>query len=518
MRLSSTVSVPVLCCTLAAAIFATRPATAIEFPFDAVVNVDDALVWSGTSGKTQDYSTMELRRGDRVRVLHQEFGGWYKITPPEGSFSWVREDKIDRTGQQGLVKEDTMGIIGSETGTPQFEVRNLLRSGEVVEILSQAETLERGPRSTPMLRIKPPRGEFRFIRQRDLVPADQFVASRDVGATGESSIAEVSISPFEKKESSLFENSDPVKPDLFGKTEKSTATPVIAADPMPGELPGGANFELTRTAPLDASAPGTLPGSADEGISMKKFGFEAPSLADPATSQLSNVEKKKVEAAWAQLKQLDREFQTMRKLPVTDWNFASLKRGYESLQKTPDSFVRRQIERRLAGLNRYETVYQEVAEVQSLFRRTEEKDEKLRQSYLAQRQSAATEPTRTTVRAPAVIPATPDSGGPIQRPTSPPAAGSRSPFGTPSVGQTVQKPRFDGAGIIQRARTPRGGAHHVLLDLDGRVLTYLQGSPGINLDFNIGQSMGLFGPRQHRRDLGADFMVVRRMMRVRLLP
>ena len=58
----------------------------------------------------------------------------------------------------------------------------------------------------------------------------------------------------------------------------------------------------------------------------------------------------------------------------------------------------------------------------------------------------------------------------------------------------------------------------MLLGLDGRILTYLQGSPGINLDYYIGQPMGLFGPRQHRRDLGADYMVVRRMMRVRLLP
>lgn len=510
MRLSSTVSALVFCCTLASALLASRPAAAIEFPFDAVVNTDEALVWSGTSGKTQDYSTMKLRRGDRVRVLHQEFGGWYKIAPPEGSFSWVREDKIDRTGQQGLVKEDTMDVIGSETGAPQFEVRNLLRSGEVVEILSQAETLERGPRSTPMLRIKPPRGEFRFIRQRDLVPASEFVASSEVGSTGESSIAEGSISPFEK--------SEPVKPDPFGKTEKPMATPVIAGDPMPGELPGGANFELTRTIPLETSPSGTLPGSADEGISMKKFGFEAPSLADPAASQLSDTEKKQVEAAWAELKQLDSEFQAMRKQPVTDWNLASLKRGYESLQKTPDSFVKRQVERRLAGLKRYETVYQEVAEVQDLFRRTEEKDEQLRQSYLVRRQSVVTEPTRTTVRAPAAIQATPTPGGPIQRPTPPRATGSRSPFGTPIVRQPAQKPRFDGAGIIQRARTPRGGARHVLLGLDGRILTYLQGSPGINLDYYIGQSMGLFGPRQHRRDLGADFMVVRRMMRVRLLP
>lgn len=509
MRLSSTVSAFIFCCTLTSAMLVARPAAAIEFPFDAIVNSDEVLIWSGTSGKTEDYVTMKLQRGDKVRVLHQEFGGWYKIAPPEGSFNWVRDDKIDRTGQQGVVQEDTMDVIGSETVTPQFEVRNLLRAGEVVEILSKAEQLERGPGSARMLRIRPPRGEFRFIRQRDLVPADSFIASPEVGSTTESSVAENAINPFAESQPSPFE-----KPDPFGKTEKpATATPVIAGDPMPGELPGGASFDLTRTTPPEAAAKaGSLPGSAAEGISMKKFGFEAPALADPTATQLTDAEKKQVEAAWAELKQLDQEFQAMRKQPVTEWNLTSLKRGYESLQKTPDSFVRRQVERRLAGLQRYETVYQEVAEVQDLFRRTEEKDEQLRQSYLASRQSIATEPSRTTVRR------TPAAE--IQQPAPPAARTQATPpsFGTPIVRQPAQKPRFDGAGIIQRARSPRGGARHVLLSLDGRVLTYLQGSPGINLDYYIGQPMGLTGPRQFRRDLGADFMVVRRMMRVRLLP
>ncbi|MBC8288894.1 MAG: hypothetical protein H8E37_01120, partial [Planctomycetes bacterium] len=58
MRLSSTVSAFIFCCTLTSAMLVARPAAAIEFPFDAIVNSDEVLIWSGTSGKTEDYVTM----------------------------------------------------------------------------------------------------------------------------------------------------------------------------------------------------------------------------------------------------------------------------------------------------------------------------------------------------------------------------------------------------------------------------------------------------------------------------
>lgn len=522
MRRSSTI--PAV--TFAFLVLLSRSAFAVEFPFDAIINIDEALVWSGTGGKETDYATMKLRRGDKVRVLHQEFGGWYKIAPPEGSFSWIRDDLIERTGDRGVVTKDTMDIIGSEIGTPQFEVRNLLRQGEVVEILSRPEELERGPRSTPMLRVKPPRGEFRFIRQRDLVPASEFVAEPAAGSAASSPSGSLAgtaprdeINPFAAS-----------TPDPFKELgEATTSKPVVAGEPdLPGQLPGGANFELARTAPSEAASGTTgsrsLPGSAAEGISMKEFGFAPPGLADPTVAQMTDEEKKQIEAAWDELKTLDAQFQDMRQKPVIQWQIPELKRRYEALQKIPDSFVRRQVERRLAGLQRYEQVYQEIAEVQELLRRTEEKDEQIRQSYLRSRQSVAMQqPVTTTVRPgpaqPPVDPFTsnPQSGfaaSPQPLPGPQPQPGTSAPI----VRQPAQPSRFDGAGIIQRAASARGDARHVLLGLDGRILAYLQGAPGINLDRFLGQSMGLSGPRQFRRDLNTDFMVVRQLTPVRLQP
>jgi hypothetical protein len=533
MRYSSTISGFVFALAL---VLSSRHAEAIEFPFDAIVNVDEALVRSGTGGDDADYTTIKLRRGDKIKVLHQEFGGWYKIAPPEGSFSWVREDLIKREGELGVVEQDTMDIIGSETGTPTFEVRNLLRKGEVVEVLTKAENLERGPRSTPMLRIRPPRGEFRFIRQRDIVPASESVEP-ELASTGTASAKELRAGKPGELEQEQFDpfasSKTPAKKTTQPATNGFVPTPVTAGEPgSPNQLPGGANFELARTVPRDegsANSPGgRLPESASQGISMTDLGFQAPGLADPNYAALSDSEKKQIESAWDELKRLDKQFRAMRQKPVAQWKLPELRRRYEALQKTPDSHIRRQVEARLAGLVRYESVYQEVADVQNILRRTEERDEQIRQSFLSSRQSVSMQkPVRTMVRPSGAIP----PGWPAVNPpgfAAAPPATSRTqpqpsvlpPVGVPPIVRQPawQQPRFDGAGIIQRATSVRGGARHVLLAPDGRLLAYLQASPGINLDRFLGQSMGLIGPRQFRRDLNTDFLVVRQLTPVRLRP
>lgn len=79
--------------------------------------------------------------------------------------------------------------------------------------------------------------------------------------------------------------------------------------------------------------------------------------------------------------------------------------------------------------------------------------------------------------------------------------------------------RFDGAGIIRRvvARAP-GMPQHALVAPNGRILAYLQPVPGLPLDKYVGRSMGVYGQRFRRQDLRNDFIQVRAMMPVRLLP
>ena len=72
---------------------------------------------------------------------------------------------------------------------------------------------------------------------------------------------------------------------------------------------------------------------------------------------------------------------------------------------------------------------------------------------------------------------------------------------------------------MQRSALSRPGfPSHVLLAPDGRVLSYLQAGPGINLDQHIGTSVGITGARGFRPELNADLMIVRGLTSVRLQP
>src|SRR5690606_21211739 len=103
--------------------------------------------------------------------------------------------------------------------------------------------------------------------------------------------------------------------------------------------------------------------------------------------------------------------------------------------------------------------------------------------------------------------------------TPQPAATQPSPSqpGASQPGPASRSPRFDGAGIIERAATTYPGApRHVLLAPDGRILAYLQAAPGVNLDLYRGRAMGVAGQRWFRPDLQSDFIVVRGLAPVRL--
>ena len=78
-------------------------------------------------------------------------------------------------------------------------------------------------------------------------------------------------------------------------------------------------------------------------------------------------------------------------------------------------------------------------------------------------------------------------------------------------------PAFDGAGIVQKmAKTFPGGPQFVLIAPDGRMLSFLTPSPGVDLNRHIGRSMGIIGQRVHRNDWNADTITVQSLQPVQL--
>jgi hypothetical protein len=478
-------------CSLLVPCAISAPAMADE-SFKAIVNSDTAFVHSGPDAKDY-YATVQLKRGDKVEVVREDFGGWYMIKPPANSFSWIRSDFVDRTGKQGVVNVDNaVDRIGSTVHDGDPFVVHRLSQGATVKIISEESRIDKSSGvAIKMLKIKPPNGEFRYINKRDVVAASQFAEQPDILPDGPDRQGTISLT------------------DPKGVTQ---ITPDPFADPTQNDkkndLTNGPSIPLAEpTARNDSNIPGSLanrlPGSASEGVKMPAPSFDLP---QPLTLTPSGqpTETRKSKDAWAVLEVIDERFRQMIKQPVSRWNISTVRQEYSGLEtKQTSRSLSQQIKLRLEAVDRYQRLSDEYADVRRIISETERRDEQIRKSFLTRQQTVSMENTpRTRV----VRPTTPTVAPPRTQPPAP----TQPNRGAPSNVRRPADRRFDGAGIIRRVGRA-GLPAHALVAPNGRLLAYLQGAPGIDLDRYVGRAFGLNGPRGFRADLNADFIDVRRM-------
>jgi hypothetical protein len=511
------------------ALFAT-PIAAREVPFDAIVTKDDSLVRSG-AGEKDYYPTQKLARGAKVRVIREGYGGWYMIQPPAGSHSWIRAKFVKRRGtNKGTITENTVDRIGSLLDRSNLSIIHKVMEGEVVTILGKA-TMRSANGPIEMLKIAPPRGEYRYINRRDVTPADEYqsrpsllASSKTNGRATSGPSTSAQESPFSDSSSSARTTGPFGNPISTGSLSSSSTGPSGSSPASPSV--GDNAFDLKQSLADSGSTnkassspgfqtlsmlPDRLPGSARQGISMPGVSFEAPQPLGQAA--IPEKDRAEIEQAWQNVMQTDGQFRQMLKRPVSQWNLASLKTVYQqSAAKLTSPSLKRQVENRIAAVDRYQKLYADQIAIEQILSQTETRDAEIRQSYIAKWHSVSTtNPPTTRILKPTAVP---------NRPFTPTLAAPTpaSPnVGTPSLaGQT---PKFAGAGVVQRSALSRPGIpSHVLLAPDGRVLSYLQAGPGINLDQHIGKSVGITGARGFRRELNADLMIVRGLTLVKLQP
>ncbi len=492
---------------LVAAVLSAAPAVARDVPFDAIVSSNDALVRSG-AGDKDFYPTQKLVQGAKVRVVREGYGGWLMIEPPEGSHSWIRAEFVKRRGaDKGIVTENTVDRIGSLLDRSNLSIIHKVVEGEVVTILGTA-TMRSGDKPIEMLKIAPPRGEYRYINRRDVTPADEYQGRPDLLASSQAS-----------GRASNGLGDSPATTGPFGAPISTDPSATASSGSSGKPAVGGKAFDLQQSVAGSAGAgsaspgfqtlsklPDQLPGSARQGIAMPGVGFEAPEPLGQAA--IPEEDRAEVEQAWQNVMQTDGQFRQMIKRPVSQWNLASLRQVYQqSAEKLENPSLKRQVESRIAAVDRYQKVYADQIAIEQILSQTETRDAQIRQSYIAKWHSVSTtNPPTTRILKPTAIPSRPSPPTPA---TS--SAASPAPTGPPA--------KFAGAGVVQRSALSRPGfPSHVLLAPDGRVLSYLQAGPGINLDQHIGTSVGITGARGFRPELNADLMIVRGLTPVRLQP
>src|SRR5262245_10362839 len=98
-------ALPLFLCALTAA--------AADFPYTAYVATDKAEVVAGPGHRF--YATERLARASQVEIYREEPSGWLAIRPPEGSFSWIPADFVERLDEKdlGRVKQTSGAWVGT---------------------------------------------------------------------------------------------------------------------------------------------------------------------------------------------------------------------------------------------------------------------------------------------------------------------------------------------------------------------------------------------------------------------
>ncbi len=332
-----------LACALLISSGAVASAAEHQFPYEAVVVGDDVVARSGP-GKNY-YATSRLVRETRVTVHRHDPGGWFMITPPPGSISWIEAALVERQGARGIVNvpPDEQGRpgqavvrIGSTLSDDHGYTGRRLNNGDEVEILGEATlAMPQGP--VRMLQITPPLREYRWVKGDFVVPAD----------AGQRQLAD----------------NDPYA--VPSRHRGSDAAVAIANQELPS-LP----------------APSSL--SAKAAPKAKKATEET---AETSPEVLATHSQR------MQLLEIDNRYADMMSLDISQWRLGDLRMAYENLRGQVDPGLASKIDVRLAALAEREKLYSNYAQFTNLAAVTEQRDAEL--LGMAPPQTVASAPATT---------------------------------------------------------------------------------------------------------------------------
>lgn len=110
------------------------------------------------------YPTSLLAPGSTVTVTGQRQGDWYKIVPPDGSFSWIPTEAVEeKSDGTGVVAKDGVQVrVGSSFNKDHYVYQVTLNTGDVVQILDRGFLADEGGIGE-WYRIVPPAREVRYV-------------------------------------------------------------------------------------------------------------------------------------------------------------------------------------------------------------------------------------------------------------------------------------------------------------------------------------------------------------------
>lgn len=435
-----------------------------KFPYEAIVEVDGEYIRSGPGPSF--YPTDKMRKGSKVTVHRHDPGGWCMISPPAGSFSWIKAEHVQRSGESnGVLKANNVVVhVGSSLSSDEFTtIQGNLSRGDAVQILGEKNfPFDDGQKL--MYKISPIRREWRWIQRKSIVAAD-----------------EIQNSPFPGESTPRKKPSGPVA-DQIELDPDAFAQPISTGETVTG------------------------PGSSSPRNSAPKVGGNQ-NAGDSEVSDFAD-----------RLDAIDRQFREMiKQQEPASWNLKDIERQYAQLDNdATQPSQSKTIALRLDAVSRYEKVQNDYLNFLKVSEEAKQRDAELAALQRDAEQRAAgggaSPPTATP---------NPIAPQPRPQPNPQPANGD----GVGSAGGNIpaggaappNAPKFAGAGmVVPMAQTFPGGPQFALVASGGKLLAYLIPSTGVDLKRAANQSMGIIGDRSFRQDWGADVIMVRGLQPVQL--
>ncbi len=458
-------------------------------PYKAYVVSDGVYVRSGP-GKNY-YPTMKLPLGAEVEVYRHDPGGWYAIRPPKESFTWVSAKYVE-VGDDGLgtiTGDQVAARVGSTFSDIRDVIQVRLHEGEIVEILGEKQ-FTGSSEAGRWYRVAPPAGEFRWVFGRMVDP--DYMTSGVREAKGGASPLLVpprpSIRPEPEAASAIEEPArleelnvpeEPVQeaqyvviePPVLDLSEEKIGRPAeelkpaarqadwVAADGGPSQVSAPKPLRPERVAGYERPArPETK--DSDPAPAKKSLGYVSPRIPElnepeEEAAQTPVVDRPLLPFGEA-LERLEFELAQMLAEEPTVWSFTELEIQAQSLLERADTALERGkvrlLLRKIAQSNDVKRRYAKFVDTEVQLDRREQRLESLRNA-----------------------PASAENG-------------------TASAALSSDGKRYDGEGRLGRVVTSEADApRYALVDEAGKLRCFVTPAPGMNLDYYVGNWIGITG-------------------------
>jgi hypothetical protein len=242
-----------------------------KYPYQAIVELEGEYVRSGPGPSF--YPTDKLRKGDKVTVHRHDPGGWCMISPPTGSFSWIKAEHVQRSGENGgILKANNVVVhVGSSLSADEFTtIQGNLSRGEAVQILGE-KNFKFDDGLQLMYKIAPVRREWRWIQRKAIVAADAIQSDPFPGEAAP------------RKKNGPVADQNKLDPDAF-------AQPISTGDSVTGPDRSESMTQKPRTTIGNATGT-TETGVFADKLSLVDAQFREMIKQEPATWDLKDIQQ-----------------------------------------------------------------------------------------------------------------------------------------------------------------------------------------------------------------------------------